>query len=118
MSRNYVKHMKKNDTGPPVRAQILSSNTGQPVDLTDATILFIMYYFEDDGARNEIVNSTAVIEDPPTDGYMRYDWQLGDTTITGNHKALFSVTFSYLTQESYPKRGYIEIRIEDDLDDT
>jgi hypothetical protein len=118
MSRKYVMNMKKNDTGPPVRAQVLSSANGQPVDFTGAAVTFIMYRFSDDGTRVSVVDTTAIIESPATDGYLRYDWVDGDTDTIGNHQALFQVIYSGGTvKESYPTRGFMEIRIEDDLND-
>jgi hypothetical protein len=110
-------NMKKHDTGPPVRAHLLSAENGLPVDLEDSSATFIMYLFGDDGSRNEIVKTAAVIETPEADGYIRYDWVDGDTETVGNHKALFEIVYSSGVKESYPSKGYIEIRIEDDLDD-
>jgi CO dehydrogenase nickel-insertion accessory protein CooC1 len=111
-------NMKKHDTGPPVRGQIVSSYNGQPVDLTNSTITFIMYRFSDDGTRVAVVDTDATIELPETEGFVRYDWSAGDTETIGNHQALFQVVYEGgVVKESYPNKGYIEIRIEDDLND-
>ena len=114
--QQHYKQIKRNDTGPPIRAQIISDTDSNAVDLSGASVSFHMYQVNDDGTQTELVNAAAVIETPATDGYVRYDWSSGDTETLGTHLAEFEVTYSGGSKETYPRSGYINIRIEADLD--
>ena len=119
VTTNHIRHMKKHDTGEPVRVAIVNKSNDTAQDLTGATVLFLMYKVDDDtGLNTQVISSAATIESPETDGYITYEWQTGDTDEVGNFLALFEVTYASGVIESYPRHGYIEIRIEDDLNDT
>ena len=117
-SKDLVRQMKQYDTGEPVRIQIVRKSNGQAQDLTSATATFLMYQVEDDNTMTELVNSAATVESPETGGYITYTWSAGDTDTVGNHLALFEVELAGGVKESYPRHGYIEIRIESDLNNT
>ena len=117
MTTNFVRTMKRHDTGEPVRIKIISDNTGDPVDLSGAAARFMLYQTDDDGLQVELVNELATIELPATEGVLRYDWATGDTDITGQHRGSFEVVFAAGNKETYPRKGYLEINIEPDLED-
>lgn len=112
-----IKKMKQYDLGTDLRGQILSENNGQPMDLTNATVKFVMRQINDDGTTTELVNSDAVIESPPTDGSFRYEWIDGDTDVAGTHIGSFKFVFHDDNNrlETYPKQGWIYVSIEPDL---
>lgn len=117
MTDSYLKPMKRHDTGEPIRVQITSQANGEPVDLTGVSGSFHMYQVNDDGSMTELVNAPASVESPTTEGIVRYDWQVGDTTVVGLHLAEFELIFQGSRKESYPREGYIDVSIEPDLDD-
>ena len=48
------KYIKQYDRGSPVRGALTSAEDGQPVDLTNATIKFLMMQINDDGTKVSI----------------------------------------------------------------
>jgi hypothetical protein len=92
---------------------VTKKSDGTPLDLSGATAIFLMY--DSDGT--EIVNASAAIEAPTTDGILRYDWQAGDTDISGEFKAEFEVDYGAGDKITIPNQGYLIVRIYDDLDD-
>ena len=116
---DFIHVMKRYDTGEPVRAVILSSVDGRPVDLTGVGVLFCMYQVDDvTGALVELVKDSGGVEIPETDGVVRYNWKAGDTDVVGNHLASFELTYQSGEKETYPRGGYMEIRIEEDLENS
>lgn len=113
-------YMKRNDTGEPFRAQILSRATGRPVDLTGASVKMLMFSVDVDGALTSKIDSAMTIEQPSTSGIVRYDWQPTDTDTNGEFLALVQATLGAQynsVKESYPRKGYVHVHIENDLDD-
>lgn len=112
--------MKKGDTEPPLRRQIIQASTGLPYDLTGASAKFIMT--EEDMVTGKI-NAPAVIESPPSSGFLRYDWQTGDTDIEGNYPSEFQITLqsgkiiTFPPGEFEPGKSYIFVKIVKDLGD-
>lgn len=115
----YFRSMKRNDTGPPVKAHLVSKASGSDVDLTSVTITFVMYSINDDGTKTELVNAAATPSATPTDGTFEYDWQTGDTSVIGTHQAAFQLIFTAESnrKETYPASGWINIEIQPDLED-
>jgi hypothetical protein len=108
----YRRTLKRNDTGPALRVQLRSKDTGAPISLGGATAKFLMCGV--DGVLK--VNASAVIEDA-VDGLIRYDWQADDTDTAGEFDGEVEVTFAGPRVETYPQNGYIQIVIDSDLDD-
>lgn len=113
----YTLDYKTHDTEPPVRAEIISDATGNPVSLAGASVKFMLYVLDDDGVQTEIVNAAACIENPSTDGIVRYDWQRGDLENAGVYFGEFEVTWLGGNVTHFPRSSYIEINVEADLDD-
>jgi hypothetical protein len=119
MNNDPLKHfIKKGDTAPPIRRQIIQASTGLPYDLTGATAKFIM---NEEDKTTPIINAAAVIESPEGNGFIRYDWQAGDTDKVGNFPAEFQITLSgggvltFPAGEFSPGRSYIYVKITEDL---
>lgn len=120
MSDPLQHFIKKGDTEPPIRRQIIQASTGLPYDLTGASAKFIMT--EEDGT-TEKINAAAVIEDPPGSGFLRYDWQTGDTDNEGNFPSEFQITLlsgkiiTFPGGAFEPGKSYIYVKIVKDLGD-
>ncbi len=115
----FDRRMKRNDTGQPVRGSLTSKSTGLAVDLTNVSITFVMYLINDDGTTTEIVNASATVDTPASNGTWQYNWQVGDTEDVGTHLASFQLIFADEgdRKETYPQSGWINIEIEPDLED-
>lgn len=121
MNNDPLKHfLKKGDTEPPLRRQIIQASTGLPYDLTGASAKFIMR--ESVGGTVKI-NTAAIIESPPSSGVVRYDWQTGDTDTAGDFPSEFQITLAsgavitFPPGEFEPGKSYIFVKITEDLGD-
>jgi hypothetical protein len=101
--------VKRNDLKPDINATLLDQ-TGVPIDLTGATVRFIIASSE----RGVIVNAPATIVNA-TQGKVRYTWVSGDTANAGEYRAEFEVTFSDGRKLTVPNDSYISVRILEDL---
>lgn len=92
--------LKRGDTGPSPRAQLLDAN-GNPVNLTGATVRF--------KARRHLgaaltVDAAAMVEGPATSGWVHWDPAVTDTedADVGGHLAEWQVTFSGGAVQTFP----------------
>lgn len=124
--------IKRNDTKPYLRRQLIDESTGLAVDLTGVTsIYFNMRRIgpgtsPDTGAVAPKVHKTAVNITSggftAADGIVEYQWatDFSDTNQTTDGGTLFAgefeVTFSDGTTETFPQADYIVITIPIDLD--
>ena len=107
---NYIN--KRGDTRQAIKGTLIKPN-GTPDDLTDATIMFVMK-----GQRrgsSVIINKEADIVGNPEEGVVLYAFDDEDLEEAGNFLAEFKATYPDGRRETYPKSGYINIRIEEDL---
>ena len=118
-NKDPLKHfLKTNDTGPPLRRQLIDQDTGAPRDLTGATVLHIVN--EEDGTTLKFKRA-AVIEDPPTSGHVRADFQASDTTAAGKFPSEFDETAlngeiaTYPPNRDEPSKRSIFLHIGPDL---
>lgn len=100
--------IKSGDTAPPFEAVLAVD--GVPVDLTGATVLFLM-----ERNRTNVVSGEAVIGGE--DGEVSYAWQEGDTDTPGIYLAEWEVTFSDNTVRTFPNDGYSRIKILREVDE-
>jgi len=115
MAEDLIRKLKRNDTGPPVRVQVESEESGVGHDLTGAFAVFTMT--DRDGVIK--VNRQPAVVEAGTDGFMRYEWQAGDTDTEGVYDAEFEVDFGSGVKETYPGEQHnIRIIIAPDLDAT
>ena len=102
--------MKANDRLPTVQAQLFIGGT--PVNLTGATVTFIMRPKSGGAVK---VNSSAVVVSA-ADGVVRYDWIAADTNTPGDFRAEWEVTFSDGKQQTFPTASHHTVQIVEDLD--
>lgn len=96
-------NMKRNDTSPALLWRV-------PFDINSigSTVVFSMR-----SGSNVVVNrGPALFHDART---LRYDWELADTADIGCFDAEFEVTYSDGSVETFPNKGYITVKIEEDI---
>lgn len=106
--------MKAGDTAPVVRATLLDEDSA-PVDLTGATVMFVMA--DNTEPRTAVVEASATLTDA-ANGVVEYPWAVGDTAAPGSFVAEFEVTFADARVQSFPTVGYIDVTIVEDLGGT
>jgi hypothetical protein len=104
--------IKRRDRVPSISATLTDSQ-GAPVDLTSATVKFIMSLSP--GGGTPTLNVAAILVSAPA-GAVRYDWAVGDTAASGSYVAEWEVTYSNGKKQTFPSVGYNTISIGDDLD--
>src|SRR5688572_10606776 len=102
--------IKQGDRREPIE-RVLRGSDGNPVDLTGATVRFIMRAIG--GAMK--VDQAASIVGTPTAGRARYSWGATDTDTVGTFEAEFEVTFGDGTKQTFPNRSYIPVAVVEDL---
>lgn len=101
-------YIKMNDTASSFEA-ILQDSAGDAVDLTGASVKFIMAK----GSTVKVNAAAAVVT--PASGIVRYDWIVGDTDESGFFRAEWQVTDSTSHIQTFPNPGYDEVIITRDL---
>ena len=105
--------IKRNDTLPVLELTVTTSDS-EPVDFTDATVVFHMY--TDARPRvAKISSGVATVGTPETDGVLKYAFTSTNSTTAGNYLGEFQVTFSGGAVATFPTTGHIHITIEEDL---
>lgn len=103
--------IKRQATRPYIRV-IVKDVDGNAFDFTGAlSATFLMY----DREGTQIVSSAAIIESPPTNGILKYQWADGDTDDAGEYRAEFDVSYGAGDTLTVPVRGNILIKIYEDL---
>lgn len=105
--------LKAHDQAPSIQATL--GLLGLPVDLTNATVSFIMRL---PGAAGPKVNAPAYIVAPATGGVVRYDWAASDTNTPGSYLAEWEVTWASGKQQTFPTTSYHTVDVIADLDGT
>lgn len=105
--------LKKGDLEPAF-TRTLESVDGEAVDLTGATVVFLM---TKRGESSPTIEAEAEIEDPETAGEVTYVWAEGDTDAPGDYDAEFQVTFADGRPQTFPNADYLHVRIMRDLSD-
>lgn len=102
--------IKRGDTAPPLTAT-LTSVTGAPQNLLDATVTFRMR------RRGETVASLtrlAEIVDAAA-GRVSLTWQPGDTSVAGRYEAEFVVAFSNGDTQTFPSGDFAGVLITENI---
>lgn len=100
--------IRQGDTHTALQAT-LKDASGNPVDLTGASVRFLM------GRSGQVtVDAGALIKDA-TGGVVWYVWQAGDTSTPGAYTGEFKVTFPDGSVETYPNSGELLIIINPDI---
>lgn len=103
-------NMKRYDTRNAVKA-ILKTPKGKPVDLTGATVQFVMLKYSN---KKVVANREATIIDPLT-GSVCFAFEREETSELGLMQAEFKVTYMDGETETFPNSGYITIIFEKEL---
>lgn len=103
-------YWKQNDTSPAIAFQLKDGN-GVAVNLTGATVKFMMWA---PGAAAIKVNAAATITDATT-GKVSYTPSATDTDTPGDYIAEWQVTFSGGAVETFPNGDWLKVRVLDDL---
>lgn len=103
-------YIKQNDTLPALVAYLYNPD-GSVVDLTGATVKFIMRLTSGGAAKVD----TAATVVTATSGYVKYSWVAADTDTVGEYEGEFEVTFSGGAIQTYPNSKYIKIKVVDDI---
>jgi hypothetical protein len=101
-------NIKRHDTRTAIKAT-LKTPTGNAVDLTDATVKFVMVKYG-----TTIANRDADVLDA-ANGKVAFIFLPEEVTETGAMKAEFEVMYPDGAVETFPNAGYIAINIEADL---
>jgi hypothetical protein len=102
--------IKQGDRREPIE-RVLRGSDGNPVDLTGASVRFIMTTAE--GVVK--VDAGATIVGTPTAGRARYSWGVNDTDTIGSFRAEYEVTFGDGTKQTFPNKDYIVVIVVADL---
>jgi hypothetical protein len=101
--------LKRNDTKDTI-SYTMTYADGTPVNLTGATVRFVM-----GKGKTLIANSAATIISASA-GKVEYTLKESDTLVAGNYNAEFEVTFSTGKVKTFPSDGYISIKIQPNVD--
>jgi len=107
-------NIKRNDTLPAVSASLLDP-TGNPVDITGATVDFIWRLSSAD--RTTAVSGSAVLIDS-VNGVVKYNWKDGETDVPGIYFGEFEVVFGSGDTLTVPNTSNLVLRIFDDVGET
>lgn len=102
--------IRQGDTTPAF-VQTLLDASGNPLDLTGSSVVFVMRAIT---AAAPTVEAAATINDP-INGVVEYDWSTADTAVSGIYAAEFHVTDASGGTYTYPNNGYLEISVEQNL---
>lgn len=102
-------YIKQNDTAPALDA-ILARQNGEAVNLTGASVKFMMRL----GVASPKVNTSATIVNAAS-GLVRYSFTAANTDTAGVYDAEFEVTYADATVETFPNDGYFKVTVVDDI---
>jgi hypothetical protein len=104
-------YWKRHDTAPVIQC-ILEDSSGNAIDLTGASIKFIMAVTVGGTA----LGGTGTIVGSPTLGTVSYQPTSTDTAAAGTYLAEWEVTFASGKKETFPDPGYLTVIITADVD--
>lgn len=104
-------YIKQNDTSPALIATLKDSGA-VVINLTGATTVFKMR-----NVSGVIVSLTGTnsVDAPATGGIARFTFSAADTATVGRYQGEFQVTFGDGSVETFPNKGYIGVKITDDI---
>src|SRR5690606_18582162 len=101
--------LKRNDTKDTISYSMTYAD-GTPVNLTGATVRFLM------GTGKSIVTDSAAVIKSASSGQVEYTLKESDTLVAGTFKSEFQVTFSDGKVKTFPTNGYIMVNIQPNID--
>jgi hypothetical protein len=105
-------YWKQHDTAPAIEGQLTDLDLNEPVDVTGATVTFIMKSVNGTIPK---VSASATIVDGPT-GLVKYAPIAADTDTAGDYLAEWQVVFGDGSKRTFPNPGYRSVTITADLD--
>lgn len=100
---------KRGDYRAAIKAS-LKDTSGQPVNLTNCTVKFVMA-----DLRNRVkINRNAIIQDA-INGVVWFIFEANEVDEAGMFRGEFEVTYADGRVETFPNEGYITIQINSDL---
>lgn len=102
-------YIKQNDSLPTLQYRMLEAD-GSPVNLGETEVEFRMGSVP----HEPILVGVAEVIDEDT-GLVEYTWEAGDTGNAGRFKGEFIITYPDGKRVSFPNHGYLDIRIESEL---
>ena len=106
-------YIKQNDLLPTLEA-ILQDIKGNPVDLGPASGI-VFHLREENGSTLKIKDGVVVVDANPATGKVTYSWINTDTDTNGIFLGEFEVTWAGAKKQTFPSRGYISVKVIDDL---
>jgi hypothetical protein len=106
--------LKRGDTAPSLIA-VLRDKDGNPVNLTSATVQFVMRATGTTTAPTVDAPMTVASDQVGNKGQVSYDWEADDTATPGTYSAEFVVTWPSGTEQTFPTTGFVSVVINDDL---
>lgn len=114
--KTIVYNIKRNDTLPVLGIDVLNYD-GDAYDFGDATDATFSMYTDAEPRVVKIDNEAAVITPPGTQGQLQYTFDTSGTDTAGKFLGEFTVNFSTGDTATFPTVGFIQISVEEDLDD-
>ncbi len=110
---------KQSDTAPPLK-QVLVDGNGDPADLQNTEVKFLMRPIGDTEAT---VDAAATIEQvgdgsDGSKGRVSYAWGANDLDVSGGYYGEWQVTYADDSVETFPNDRYVTIAVIDDLEAT
>ena len=107
-----ARYVKKGDVGIPFDAALTEAD-GDPVNLTGATVRFLMTLPSSDTPE---VDAAASVVGTATDGNVRYTSVAGDLDTVGTYFVEWKVTFGGGGVQRYPGDGYGVVAVRENLE--
>ena len=102
--------IKRGDTSPAIKYELLPSG----ISLLGATVRFQMQNL----SRQTLIDAPAFIEQVTGPPIVSYAWAPEDTEKPGNYRAEFRVEYADGSIETFPNRGFINLKINPDVQDS
>ena len=103
-------YIRQNDTSPALMATVADSD-GTPVNVTGASVEFHMRL---KNAAATTVSAAGEVVDGAA-GTIKYQWLTNDTGVVGTYEGEFQITYADTTIETFPNKGYIAIKITEEI---
>lgn len=107
-------YIKQHDTAPTIAGQI-TDQFGNAINLTGASVTFIMKLASLGNTGSPLVNAAAVITDA-VNSKVSYSWLAADTATAGDYSAEWQVIYATGKKQTFPDPGYLLVRVTADLD--
>lgn len=108
-------NIKRNDTLPVLKAQLLQSDGGTPIDLTAATSVSLVMKPVGAAPTDPPTFKNACVVTDDALGQVEYRWAAADTADSGSYNGEFEVAWSGGAIQTLPLSDYFQIVVVSDL---